>query len=151
MSIDCSTPSYALQRHVSLVFLAFYGAGLPLGFALLGLLVRHACGPRAERETFAFLMAGYRPPYRYWEALHMCLKTGVIVAVTVPEAPRMRICGAIFVLAAFLLLVQVPTAPVWASCCPSTSPRAPLTRALLEGEGGHRGSPRAVAERSRGM
>ena len=110
MSIDCSTESYAFHRFISLLFLTVYGAGIPLGLSLLGIIIRKACGRQAEQETFAFLMAGYRPQYRYWEAVHMFLKTGVIVVATFLEDPWRRIYCAIYLLAAFLLLVQVECA-----------------------------------------
>ena len=65
--IECGVGEYEQHEFVSRVLLVVYGLGIPMGFVLLGWLMRGLGGEKLENETLCFLFVGYRKEFRYWE------------------------------------------------------------------------------------
>ena len=91
-AVDCGDKQYLRVKYISIVFTVGYGVGIPLAFNIVGLVqrLRHA-GKAMEQATFAFLFAGYKWDYRYWETLNMVRKLMVIVATTFVAEVHLRI------------------------------------------------------------
>ena len=98
-SVDCGGAAYQSVQYSSVVFILAYGVGIPLAFALLGAFLDRA----DERQSFAFLMAGFKGEYRYWEILNMARKGLLIAAVTFLADPLRVYCTG-WILLAFLAL-----------------------------------------------
>ena len=105
-SIDCASEEYHTVQRTSVVFTVVYGAGIPLAFVVLGVLLRWI-DPAVELKTFAFLMIGYRRRYRYWETLHMVRKSLIVCIVTFVPEPRMRVYMCMWCVSVFLALQYV--------------------------------------------
>ena len=104
--ISCTSPVYYGVRGTTFVFILTYGFGVPLAFVVVGqfLRKRHAA---LEVDTFAFLMAGFRREFRYWETLTLLRKFLVIFVVTFVPDPRLRIYASMWLMLAFLILHYV--------------------------------------------
>ena len=59
-SINCASPSYQTMRTISQGFFLAYGVGIPVGFPVVGLLLRQWGGEEMEMDTLAFLFIGFK-------------------------------------------------------------------------------------------
>ncbi|KAA0149308.1 hypothetical protein FNF29_06013 [Cafeteria roenbergensis] len=101
LEADLSVECFA-GRHLSVVggavaLLLFVGAGLPLSIFV-------ALRGAVDRPSLRFMSDGYRPGLRWWEALVLLRKMGLVMAASlVTDAPS-QVAAAIFVLVPSLVL-----------------------------------------------
>ena len=90
-SVDCTTPEYNAIKVISLCFFAIYGAGIPILFPLVGLILRWVGGKPLEMETLAFLYVGFKKQFRYWESVNMVRKLMIAAIMTFTEDLRLKV------------------------------------------------------------
>ena len=105
-SVRCSSAGYLRVRGASWAFLVAYGVGIPVAFNIVGRFL-HKAHASVELNTFAFLMAGFRAEYRYWETLNLVRKGLIVSAVTFIRDPRLRIYVCMWLVMLFLALQYI--------------------------------------------
>ena len=91
LSVDCTTPEYRVVEVVSLCFFIVYGAGIPILFPLVGLVLHGIGGRELEMETLAFLYVGFKKEFRYWESVNMVRKLCIAAIMTFLTDVRLKV------------------------------------------------------------
>lgn len=105
MSVECSGPTYATQRFVSIVFLVVFAAGIPATLSVLLYSVRHELDePYAERSALARGLVGFYGPFAphawHGSVFDTLKKLGLCSIVTVisPGSAEQLVFGIVLVL-----------------------------------------------------
>ena len=103
LSTSCSADAHRVYVMVAKALLAVYGLGLPLGIALVVVLVRRMKGKRNAFTLFHFLVSGLGKRTWFWEMLIMIRKMMILVFINFIEAPLLRTYFCMWVMTGFFI------------------------------------------------
>ena len=110
ISIACDDPSLSFVTACAWAALSFYTCALPAGMLFALYTNRFNLSNTTIKKTYAYLFAGYRAKYSYWEVIVLLRTVSVMVVGSSVTSPVARI-GAVLLVVQFGLLVHMNRSP----------------------------------------